>query len=256
MDSAIFLFICSVKPQVAMEGFFTGLNRAWALLIDPDKMEAESLAVRLKGAQEQGAACILVGGSHLEEDQLTKCLKACKAQVDLPCFLFPGPGMPVSSLADGLLFLSLVSGRNPDLLIGQHVVAAPRIKAINIPVLSTAYMLVEGDSLTTAHYMSQSIPLPRTKPGLAAATALAAKYLGMKVVYLDAGSGAGNPVPNAMVHAVKQETQLPLIVGGGVRSYEQLSALWDSGADLVVLGTVAEESPDRFANRVFERAVH
>jgi phosphoglycerol geranylgeranyltransferase len=243
-----------VKPQVEIEDFFLGLSRSWALLIDPDKIEPESLRIRLNSAARNGAACILVGGSHLEENQLTQCLKACKDQVSLPCFLFPGPGMPVSSLADGLLFLSLVSGRNADLLIGQHVIAAPRIKAMSIPVISTAYMLVEGDSLTTAHYMSQSLPLPRNKPGLAAATALAASYLGMKLIYLDGGSGAQSPVPEATVTAVKSETGLPIIVGGGVRSFAQLSALWDAGANLVVLGTVAEESPEFFANQVLDRA--
>jgi putative glycerol-1-phosphate prenyltransferase len=161
--------------------------------------------------------------------------------------LFPGSVTQLSAHVDAVLFLSLISGRNPELLIGQHVVAAPRIKALQLEAVPTGYLLIDGGKPTTASYISNTQPIPANKAGIAAATALAGELLGLRCIYIDAGSGAANPVPIEMIRAVREACSLPLIVGGGIRSRAQADAAYAAGADLLVIGTAIEEEPEMIA---------
>ena len=171
-------------------------------------------------------------------------MKNAKKQTSLPVVLFPGSPEQVTEHADVLLFLSLVSGRNADLLIGRHVEAAPLIMAMDIETIATAYLLVGDGPLTTAAYITQTLPIPSAKPELAVATASAAVLLGMQAIYLDAGSGAANSIPTEVVSAVSNAVDVPIIVGGGIRDFEGMERVWAAGADLVVLGTVLEKVRD------------
>lgn len=211
-----------------------------ALLVDPDKQHVGNLAELGLFAAESGVDYILLGGSLLLRDQLNDCVDQLKAQNQLPVILFPGSTWQISPGADALLFLSLISGRNAELLIGQQVLAAPLLKELQLEVLSTGYMLVEGGSATSVSYVSQTMPIPANKPEIAVATALAGMYLGMKMFYLDAGSGAQSTVPFDMIRAVRKATELPLLVGGGIRTPDQAAKAALAGADIVVVGTAIE----------------
>lgn len=214
-----------------------------ALLVDPDKQSTAALQQVGQRAADAGVDFLLVGGSLLSDDRLRESLDALRAACSLPLVLFPGRAWQVCDAADAILFLSLVSGRNPELLIGQQVHAAPLLARSNLEVIPTAYLLVDGGSVTSAAYMSQTLPIPADKPDIAVATALAASFLGMRTIYLEAGSGAAEPVPGAMVQAVKQATGLPLFVGGGIRSAAQATQAARAGADVVVVGTAFERDP-------------
>jgi putative glycerol-1-phosphate prenyltransferase len=161
----------------------------------------------------------------------------------VPVVLFPGSNLYIHSDADGILFLSLISGRNPEFLIGQHVVAAPLLKASGLEILPTGYMLVDGGKPTTVSYISNTQPIPADKADIAACTAMAGEMLGQQLLYLDAGSGAENPVSPGMISAVKKATSLPLLAGGGIRSGEQARNAWEAGADCIVIGNVLESNP-------------
>ncbi|TVR78438.1 MAG: geranylgeranylglyceryl/heptaprenylglyceryl phosphate synthase [Chitinophagaceae bacterium] len=216
-----------------------------AMLIDPDKASQKHLKQLAGKIHDFTPDIFLVGGSVMEQslfDETVEDLKSLFPQI--PLILFPGSHYQVSSKADGILMLSLVSGRNSDYLIGQQVLAAPKIKASGMEVLPTAYMLIDGGSLSSANYITQSLPIPADKPGIAAVTALAAKQMGMQFIYLDAGSGAQNSVSPQMVEAVKKETDLPVFVGGGIRNIHQMKSLVSSGADVIVIGTLFEEKLD------------
>lgn len=211
-----------------------------ALLVDPDKQQLGSLAELGLFAAESGVDYILLGGSLLLRDQLDDCVHHLKTQSQLPIILFPGSTWQISSGADALLFLSLISGRNAELLIGQQVLAAPLLKDLQLEVLSTGYMLIDGGNATSVCYISQTMPIPANKPEIAVATALAGKYIGMKMFYLDAGSGAHNTVPFEMIRAVRKATELPLFVGGGIRTPDQAAKAAQAGADIIVVGTAIE----------------
>jgi phosphoglycerol geranylgeranyltransferase len=215
-----------------------------ALLIDPDKTKGSRLELLLQKASEYQVDFIFFGGSLLTKTDFEQCLEIVKANTEIPVIIFPGNEMQVSPQADAILFLSLISGRNADLLIGKHVAAAPFVHASNLEVISTGYILVESGSITTALYMSNSIPVPAGKPEIAVCTALAGQYLGMKLIYLDAGSGAKNNVPAGMVTAVKKKINIPLLVGGGIRSAEKAAELCTAGADVIVTGTGPEKDMD------------
>lgn len=227
-----------IRPDIH---FFTQLQRAWAPLIDPDRVSFEALPLHIEQFIKQGAACVFVGGSHLATDHVSKTIQHIKRICELPVVLFPGPGMAVSADADGLLFLSLLSGRNAELIIGQQVQTAYRVAQSGLEVLGTAYLLVDGGKMTTAHYISQTMPLPADKPELAASTALAAKFMGFPLCFLDSGSGAMQPVPANLIRAVRAAHGGPLIVGGGIRRKEEMEQAWNAGANLVVVGTLFEE---------------
>ena len=220
-------------------------EKRFAVLLDPDKIPTgEELYNWLHEIEQSGATDILIGGSHLSKGNTEELVKNAKKQTSLPVVLFPGSPEQVTEHADVLLFLSLVSGRNADLLIGRHVEAAPLIMAMDIETIATAYLLVGDGPLTTAAYITQTLPIPSAKPELAVATASAAVLLGMQAIYLDAGSGAANSIPTEVVSEVSNAVDVPIIVGGGIRDFEGMERVWAAGADLVVLGTVLEKVRD------------
>ena len=203
---------------------------AYLVLLDPDKLSENKLAGFLKHCEKSGVDGLLIGGSLMVNGDFESFIEKVKVNTTLPSIIFPGSITQVSSFADAILFLSVVSGRNPEHLIGKHVLAAPSIKKSGIEPISTAYILVESGATTTAIYMSGSLPVPRNKPEIAAATALASEYLGMKLIYLEAGSGADNSVPNEMVKAVSDQCSIPVIVGGGIRNPQAAREKVENGA--------------------------
>lgn len=214
-----------------------------AVLVDPDKIETPQIADLIKLAEQAQVDYFFIGGSLLFKDQLEACVKAIKAQTNIPTVLFPGSVLQICPSADAILFLSLISGRNPELLIGQHVIAAPYLKASQLEVIPTGYMLIDGGQPTTASYMSNTLPIPADKPDVAACTAMAGAFLGLKIIYLDGGSGAQNPIATAMIKLVSESVDLPIIVGGGIRSSEQAYKSASAGADLIVVGNILEKDP-------------
>ena len=228
-------------------------RKQFAVLVDPDKlslMEVEKLAVR---ASHAGVDYLFVGGSLLINNQLDQCIKTLKEKSEIPVVLFPGNTLQMSWKADAILFLSLISGRNPEMLIGRHVIAAPYLKLSPLEVISTGYMLIESGKPTAVSYMSNSSPIPSDKDDIAMCTAMAGEMLGLKLIYLDAGSGALNTVPEHMVENVKKSISIPLIIGGGIRTPEHAAAICRAGADLIVIGNVLEnnyQSLDAFAESI------
>lgn len=215
-----------------------------ALLIDPDKSNIEGLKKTGEIAEATGVDYLFVGGSLLTRDNMEHCIDRLKACCDVPVVIFPGSILQICSNADALLFLSLISGRNPEMLISNHVVAAPLVRSSGLEVIPTGYMLVESGKITSVLYMSNTLPIPFDKTDIAVCTAMAGEMLGLKLIYMDAGSGAIHSVPMEMVRAVKQNIQVPLIVGGGMRTPEDALETWDAGADIVVIGNAAETYPD------------
>ncbi len=223
---------------------------AFAVLADPDKIspaDARTLARQCNAAR---ADLFLVGGSLVVGSTIEACIQAFKEESDIPVVLFPGSPAQITPAADALLYLSLVSGRNPDLLIGQHVISAPAVRASGLEVISTGYMVVDGGRPTTVSYMSGTPPLPADKPDIALCTAWAAELQGKHLLYLDAGSGARNPVSERMIRTVAANTGLPLFVGGGMRTPEAVSAAARAGATVVVVGNALEEDPGLLAEMV------
>jgi len=184
-----------------------------------------------------------VGGSLIVNDVLDDCLLEIKKRCDIPIILFPGDSYQLSYRADGILFLSLISGRNAELLIGKHVITAPYLKVSPLEILSCGYMLIDGGVPTTVSYMSNTQPIPHDKDDIAVCTALAGEMLGLKLMYLDAGSGAANPVSESMIESVSGAISIPLIVGGGIRSTQQAMRNVISGADVIVVGNALEKDP-------------
>ncbi|MCH8553516.1 MAG: geranylgeranylglyceryl/heptaprenylglyceryl phosphate synthase [Schleiferiaceae bacterium] len=215
-----------------------------AVLLDPDKIDELALPSFVAQMQQHQVGLIFFGGSLLTSFELDRQIGLLKSLTTIPIILFPGSVQQVSAAADGILFLSLVSSRNPELLIGQQILAAPMVKRAGLEVLPTAYMLIDGGNTTTAIYMSGSQPLPANKPAIAACTALAAEMLGMKYLYLDAGSGALNHPPVETITAIKKETTLPLIVGGGIKTPEEAHNVALAGADIIVVGNAFEQNPE------------
>ncbi|WP_421752197.1 geranylgeranylglyceryl/heptaprenylglyceryl phosphate synthase [Croceimicrobium sp.] len=225
-----------------------------AVLIDPDKPSEKELIELCIKASENGADLIFVGGSLLSRDSLEECLRTVKAHISIPVLLFPGSVLQISDQADGILFLSLISGRNPDLLIGNHVIAAPYLKSSKLEVLPTAYMLVDCGTTTTAIYMSNSKALPYEKPDIAACTAMAGEFLGLRYFYLDGGSGAEKAVSPQMMKAVRKSIDRPIIVGGGIRDAATARSLVEAGADVIVVGNLFEKNPEAMAD--IAKAIH
>lgn len=227
--------------QQMLQAKLTG-KKSLALLVDPDKSDLYKLASHLKSDLFEGLDYIFVGGSLITGDLLSETVRIIKNNSDLPVILFPGSNMHLDPQADAILFLSLISGRNPEYLIGQHVVAAPVIRRTRLEVISTGYMVVDGGKPTTVSYMSHSAPIPYDKPEIAASTAIAGEMLGMKTLYLDAGSGAERAVSAKMIRLTRNNIEAPLIVGGGIKDPEQALESWKAGADIVVVGNAAEKN--------------
>lgn len=221
--------------QLKQEG-----KKAFAVLIDPDDIQparVEELAFRCNSANVD---MVLFGGSLMLSDHMENCIKAFKTVSDIPVILFPGSPSQVCKAADALLFLSLVSGRNAELLIGQQVVSAPLVKASGLEVLATGYVLIDGGVPTTVSYMSHSAPIPRNKPDIALCTAWAAELMGQKLIYMDAGSGAQYPISDQLIRKVSSNIDIPLIVGGGIKTAEGVRAAFEAGAQVVVVGNAIE----------------
>ncbi len=215
-----------------------------AVLVDPDKQTPSELLDLVEAAVRYRVDFFFVGGSLLLENNLSATVKTIKAHCTIPVILFPGNNYQLCEEADALLLLSLISGRNPEYLIGQHVVAAPLIKESGIEAIPTGYLLIDGGKISTTSYITQTVPIPADKPDVAVATALAGEQLGLKLIYLEAGSGAANPVSAEMISAVKKNVSLPLIVGGGIRSGAQAEAACQAGADIIVVGNILEKAPE------------
>lgn len=229
---------------------------AHLLLIDPDKMPLEKLPSFVQQATEAGVDAFLVGGSLIVDDSFEQCIVSIKQHTNLPVIIFPGGVMQISAKADAILFLSLLSGRNAEHLIGNQVLAAPIIKKVGLEAISTAYLLVESGATTSAEFMSNTRPLPRHKPDIAVAHALAAEILGFKCIYLEAGSGAEQSVPDEMIAAVAKHCSLPLIVGGGIRTPEEARKKVLAGANFIVTGTVFESKGNTSLLKEFAEAIH
>ncbi len=216
-------------------------KKAFAVLLDPDGLSEERLSELLTMSTQSKVDYFFVGGSLITHYVVEQSIRMIKEQSNVPVILFPGNSLHISPLADGILFLSLISGRNPEFLIGQQVVAAPLLKASGLEVMPTGYLLVDGGRPTTVSYISNTNPIPHNKPAIAACTAMAGEMLGLKLMYLDAGSGAENVVSSEMVSAVRKAVDTPLIVGGGINSVEKAQHLLEAGADVIVVGNGIEK---------------
>tara|TARA_B100001173_G_C15957559_1_gene534166 strand:- start:487 stop:1224 length:738 start_codon:yes stop_codon:yes gene_type:complete len=215
-----------------------------AVLIDPDNLSHDFLVQQVELAKKYFVDFFFIGGSMITDDCLEETLEYIKSKCDIPTVIFPGSVNQVSNKADAILFLSLISGRNPDLLIGNHVLSAPTIQKTGIEVIPTGYMLVDGGKPTAASYVSNSFPIPNDKPKISAVTALAGEMLGLRLNFLDAGSGAIKKVSKEMIRATSQGTANPLIVGGGIKTAEGAEDAWEAGATIVVIGNAIETVPN------------
>ncbi|TAE75426.1 MAG: geranylgeranylglyceryl/heptaprenylglyceryl phosphate synthase [Bacteroidetes bacterium] len=224
--------------------------KSFALLIDPDKFDDQIFQQLNEKNAFQKADYIFVGGSLIQGVNLGETIIQIKTVCEKPVIIFPGSNMHIDSNADGILLLSLISGRNSEFLIGQHIVAAPILKKSKLEVLATGYMLIEGGKPTTASYMSNTTPIPHDKPEVAACTAMAGELLGLKLIYADTGSGASKSVSNKMIYMLRKTVDLPIIIGGGVRTAHQAQEIWEAGADILVVGNAIEENPD-FIDELF-----
>jgi putative glycerol-1-phosphate prenyltransferase len=211
-----------------------------AVLIDPEKIEVQELPSFLNKVNESRATHIFIGGSTDVNSRTSRIVEAVKKETDLPILLFPGDYTHVTEKADGLLFLSLISGRNPEYLIEQQVQSIPLLQKTDLEIIPTGYLLIDGGVETSVQRVSNTKPMCQNDPDHIVNTALAGEYSGKKIVYLEAGSGATNPVDTNIIKAVKQQVSIPVIVGGGIRTKKQLENAYDAGADLVVIGTAFE----------------
>ncbi|MDQ3291960.1 MAG: geranylgeranylglyceryl/heptaprenylglyceryl phosphate synthase [Bacteroidota bacterium] len=219
-------------------------QKLFAVLLDPDDLTAAACEQLIALSHTHSIDYFLVGGSLITTLNQAPLISLLKQKSQIPVILFPSSSLHIDSQADGILLLSLISGRNPEFLIGQHVIAAPLLKASQLQILPTGYILVDSGEPTTASYMSGSLPIPRNKPSIAASTALAGELLGLQLIFLDGGSGAENPVPATMIKAVRQTVEVPLIVGGGLNSPQKVVAALEAGADMIVVGNEIEKNPD------------
>jgi putative glycerol-1-phosphate prenyltransferase len=215
-----------------------------AVLIDPDSVNENQLIELCNLCNQAKVDLILVGGSLITNGFWNKCVTIIKSLTQIPVLLFPGNIMQVHDEADAILFLSMISGRNADLLIGKHVLAAPMLKKSGVEVIPTAYMIVDGGNITSVMYMSNTMPIPHDKNNIAVCTAMAGEMLGLKVMYMDAGSGAKQPISSSMVQEVADCVSAPLFVGGGIRTAEQALLSAQAGADVVVVGNAFEKNPN------------
>ena len=216
-------------------------KKSFALLIDPDKQDKKQLLAIIEKAKNAKTDYFFVGGSLLTNDSLDLCLMTLKENTTIPIVLFPGNAMQVNNKADGILFLSLISGRNADMLIGKQVITAPILKQSSLEVLPTGYMLIDSGKPTTVSYMSNTNPIPADKETVAACTAMAGEMLGLKLIFMDGGSGAKNPISEAMIKAVRKSVDVPVIIGGGISSGEKAIANCRAGADIIVVGNAIEK---------------
>jgi len=217
-------------------------KKSFAVLIDPDKVNNNKVQTLIGLALSAKVDYFLVGGSLVVSNYLDECVQLIKENCAIPVILFPGSVNQVSKNADALLYLSLISGRNADLLIGQHVISAPAIKQSGLEIMSTGYMVIDGGAPTTVSYISNASPLPADKNEIAMCTAMAGEMLGMKLIYMDSGSGAKRPVTESMIEKVSGCISVPLIIGGGIMDPEKAYLNCKAGADVIVVGNAIEKN--------------
>ena len=225
---------------------FSTNKKQLAILIDPGKYGVDRLVILLQLMQQNPPHYVLVGGSTMSSS-MEQTIALIRQYIDVPVILFPGNAAQFTPKADALMYLSLISGRNADYLIGQHVLSSMTIKKSGINVIPVGYMLVESGRMTSVEYISNTKPIPYSKPEIAVCTAVAGELLGMRAIYLEAGSGADSPVPAEMIAAVKKNISIPLIVGGGIRTVEAMKNAYAQGADVVVIGNILEEKPELYS---------
>jgi len=216
-------------------------HKSFAVLIDPDKVDHSMLDELMDLSTTANVDYFLVGGSLVISNHLDDVVKHIKENCSIPVILFPGSPTQLSKYADALLYLSLISGRNPELLIGQHVVSAPSVKQSGLEILSTGYMVIDGGAPTTVSYISNASPIPHDKNEIAMCTAMAGEMLGMKLIYMDAGSGAKRPITESMIKIVADHIEAPLIIGGGILQPEKAYLNCKAGADVIVVGNAIEK---------------
>ncbi len=219
-------------------------RKAFAVLLDPDKLNLKDIPFLVESAINAGVTYFFVGGSLMVNEEIYKVIPELKKICPIPVILFPGSLSQIVPSADAIFFLSLISGRNPELLIGNHVLAAPLLKRTNLEIIPTGYMLVESGKMTTVNYISNTLPIPSDKTDIAICTAMAGEMLGLKVIYMDGGSGAYRTIPPQMVKGVTDNINIPVIVGGGIRTAEEAVMIWEAGAEVVVIGNALESGKD------------
>jgi putative glycerol-1-phosphate prenyltransferase len=226
-----------------IEGRISG-RKFLAILIDPDDCEEQHHVDGMIRALEHSLVdFVFVGGSLISSKKFHEVIIQLKTKLQIPVIIFPGNNLQISNDADAILFLSLISGRNPEFLIGQQVTAAPVLKDSGLEIISTGYVLVGDENKSSVGYMSHTLPIPNSKNSIAVATSLAGQMLGMSLIYLEAGSGAGDAVPLAMIREVKKNINVPLIVGGGIKTSQMVKERFEAGADLIVIGNGFSENP-------------
>jgi putative glycerol-1-phosphate prenyltransferase len=224
----------------------TNNKKLLAVLIDPDKMDLNKVPTFINKVNRSKISYVLVGGSTVNDNTTGVLVLEITKHTKLPVVLFPGDVSQITDHADALLFLSLISGRNPEYLIGKHVDAVSKLRETKLEIIPTGYMLIENGKETSVQKATNTLPMPRHNVQSIIDTAKAGGLLGMKLIYLEAGSGALHPVSSDIISSVKRELHIPLIVGGGVRSKKQLDDAFNSGADIVVIGTAFEDNESFF----------
>ncbi len=234
-NNTILTSICHASSQQKKQLF---------VLIDPDKFFKTNYKLLIQEAENAKVDLLLVGGSLIADGDFSKTIQFLKENTNIPICIFPGSFMQIHKLADAIFFLSLISGRNPDFLIGNQLMATPMLKKLNLEIIPVGYILIDGGKITTVQYISNSNPIPADKPEIAACTALAGEYLGMKCIFMDAGSGAINPISGQFVSNVKENISIPLIIGGGIKTAKHAKEILNSGADAIVVGNAIEQNPN------------
>lgn len=229
-------------------------KKSFTVLIDPDKVDMAKTEQLVSLAVDAKVDYFFVGGSLVISDSLDECIKQIKENCNIPVIIFPGSPAQVSRYADAILYLSLISGRNPELLIGQHVISAPTVKQSGLEIIATGYMVIDGGAPTTVSYISNAAPIPADKNEIAMCTAMAGEMLGMKLIYMDAGSGAQQPISESMIQTVASSIDIPLIVGGGIKTPEKAYLNCKAGADVIVIGNAIEK--DTLLIREIASAIH
>ena len=229
-------------------------EKSFAVLVDPDKVTIETIDELTSLALEAAVDYLFIGGSLVISNRLDEVVQQAKKNCDIPVILFPGSPSQLSPFADALLYLSLISGRNPELLIGQHVISAPFVRQTGIEIMSTGYMVIDGGAPTTVSYISNATPIPADKNEIAMCTAMAGEMLGMKLIYMDAGSGAKRPISESMIEKVSQVIEVPLVIGGGITDPEKAYRNCKAGADVIVIGNAIEKDPSLI--REMSAAIH
>ena len=246
MKETIFNYLLSVKEQK---------GAGYIVLIDPDKNSEKYLEEKISKINECGVDAIFVGGSLILDNNCEKRVKMIKSLSKVPIIFFPGGISQLNKYYDAMLFMSILSGRNPHYLIGEQVIAAPIVKDLDIETIPTGYLIIDGGSNSSVQFMSGSNPIPTEKPDILVAHALAAQYLGKKIIYLESGSGAKNPIPNSLIEAVIRYIDIPIIVGGGIRTPKSAYEKVQAGASFVVTGSIIEDDDTNLINE-FADAIH